>query len=543
MKPIYPISRTLIGLLTALAVLAGLAVSDSVAQDTKPADPTVAPVPAPSPANPPAGAPEEKGLRLNFRGVPLDMVLSYLSDAAGFIIVLDTEVKGKIDVWSSQPLSKDEAVELLNTVLNKNGYAAIRNGRTLRVVSRDDARTKDIPVKSGNDPESITKSDEMVTQVIPVRYANAAQLVQNLKPLLATYAELSANESGNALVLTATQSDVRRMVQIVSALDTSISSVADIRVFPLRYADAKELANAVKELFQPPSTQNNNDRRNQFFNRFFGGPGGGGFPGAGGPGGAGFGGNGGGGRGGGSASPQNNTRVVAVADERANALVVSAPGDLIPTIEKLVEEMDVNVADMTELRVFHLLNADPLDIADIMAELFPDDTRTGNNNGQQDFRFRGGQGGQGGLGGIIRGGGGGGNANNANANASDRLKKKGRVLAVPDQRTSSIIVSAAREYMPQIAAMIEQLDQSPAKKQRVFVYSLENADVQQVEQIVRGMFERTTTTGNRNTANQNSALSTRSQQTQTTPGGTMGNNGFGGQGGLGGPGGGQQFGR
>jgi hypothetical protein len=51
----------------------------------------------------------------------------------------------------------------------------------------------------------------------------------------------------------------------------------------------------------------------------------------------------------------------------------------------------------------------------------------------------------------------------------------------------------------------------------VFVYSLENADVQQVEQIVRGMFERTTSTGNRNSANQNSALSTRSQQTQTTP--------------------------
>src|SRR2546421_7730972 len=28
----------------------------------------------------------EKGLRLNFRGVPLDLVLNYLSDAAGFII-------------------------------------------------------------------------------------------------------------------------------------------------------------------------------------------------------------------------------------------------------------------------------------------------------------------------------------------------------------------------------------------------------------------------------------------------------------------------
>src|SRR3954468_2878013 len=37
----------------------------------------------------------EKGLRLNFRGVPLDMVLNYLSDAAGFIIVLEGKVEGK----------------------------------------------------------------------------------------------------------------------------------------------------------------------------------------------------------------------------------------------------------------------------------------------------------------------------------------------------------------------------------------------------------------------------------------------------------------
>ena len=107
-------------------------------------------------------APEPgKGLRFNFRGVPLDMVLNYLSDAAGFIIVLETDVKGKVDVWSNQPLTKDEAVDLLNTVLNQNGYAAIRNGRTLTIVKRDEAKKRDIAVKSGNDPEFL-KTDEDV---------------------------------------------------------------------------------------------------------------------------------------------------------------------------------------------------------------------------------------------------------------------------------------------------------------------------------------------------------------------------------------------
>src|SRR5213078_4699969 len=82
----------------------------------------------------PASASSEAGLRLNFRGVPLDMVLNYLSDAAGFIINIKpgTDVKGKtVDVWSNQPLNKDEAVDLLNTVLNQNDYAAVRKGRTL----------------------------------------------------------------------------------------------------------------------------------------------------------------------------------------------------------------------------------------------------------------------------------------------------------------------------------------------------------------------------------------------------------------------------
>ncbi len=101
----------------------------------QPAPPPAAETPAAEPARPTL-ADGEKGLRLNFRGVPLELVLSYLSDAAGFIIVSKTHVKGKVDVWSDQPLTKDGAVELLNTVLNQNGYAAVRKGRFLKIVSR-----------------------------------------------------------------------------------------------------------------------------------------------------------------------------------------------------------------------------------------------------------------------------------------------------------------------------------------------------------------------------------------------------------------------
>src|SRR3954469_5177419 len=118
-------------------------------------------------------AENEKGLRLNFRGVRLEEVLNYMSDAAGFIINIapNTEAKGKVDAWSNQPLDKEEAVELLNTVLMQNGLAAVRTGRTLTIINRSAAKTNNrVPVKKEADPEKIPLTDEIVTQVIAVKY-------------------------------------------------------------------------------------------------------------------------------------------------------------------------------------------------------------------------------------------------------------------------------------------------------------------------------------------------------------------------------------
>src|SRR5579864_2246768 len=61
------------------------------------------------------------GLRINFHGAPLNLVLDYLSDAAGFIINKTADVHGTVEVWSKQPVTKDEAVDLLSSVLSKNG--------------------------------------------------------------------------------------------------------------------------------------------------------------------------------------------------------------------------------------------------------------------------------------------------------------------------------------------------------------------------------------------------------------------------------------
>jgi type II secretory pathway component GspD/PulD (secretin) len=457
-----------------------------------------------------SGEPE---LRLNFRGVPLDLVLDYLSEAAGFTIVLETPVTGTVDAWSNRPITTDEAVDILNSALDKNGYAAIRDGKKLTVVSKEDAKKRNIPVKTGNKPEAIPRNAEMVTQIVPVRYINAAKLTTDLQPLLPATATMTANEGGNALVITDTQENIRRFVEIVAALDTAVSSVSTLEVFPLKFADAKTLATTINDLFKESSSTASNNTGGR-----------GGFPG--------FGGFGrGGGRGGNEESAANDdnaglksaTKVTAVADEHSNSLIIAAPDEYMPMVAQLIASVDTAVQDVTEVRVFHLNNADPNEMAELLTNLFPDTTATS----AQNSRGTGVQFGGGPFGGGGRGGG-----QNTTTAESDRAKKQTQVLAVADARTSSVVVSASRDMMDQIAAMVAQLDSSSSKKQKVYVYHLENSDVVEVETILRNLFESQNSRNTQTTQNQN-ALNTRAQNAAQSQGQNQ-NSGFGNTGGTGG---------
>ena len=462
------------------------------------------------PADPQTGKPstsaiaEDPHLTMNFEGVPLQSVLEYMSEAADLIILGETKVEGKVNILSKQPLNREEAVELLIVVLNENGYAAIRRGeRMLKIVGKDKALIEDLPVRSGANPEDIPKNDLMVTQIIPIRFGNAGQLIENISELLPEYATISANEGSNAIILTDTQTNIHRIAQIVSALDTSISSISEIKVFPLAYADAKQLADVIKGLFQSSSSGSSRSSSSRGSSsgiaemmraRFGGGSTSSRDSGSRG----GRSSRGGGGSEGSSAALAAASRVVAISEERTNSLVISAPSDVIPTIEQLVKEMDRTIEDVTEIQVFKLKNADAYEMAEVLTNLFSDKDEIENSRGG--FRF-------GSSRSSSRSG------SSSSGNSSERMLQQKKVVAVADPRTNSVIVSATAELMTQIALMVERLDDNKAKQQKVYTYSLQNADVEGVSEILRNMFEQQNgnfnSTRNRSSSNQQNPLDNR----------------------------------
>ena len=387
-----------LGAACAVACLAGALVAQDAAAPTTdakaqtrsesvPAETTSTPVPTPSSAGGTAG------IQMNFRNAPLEQVLEYLSEAAGFIIVLDAPVKGTVNVISAKPMSQDEAVDFLSSVLNKNGLAAIRDGRTLTIVDRTAAKTRDIPVKVNNDPRMIPKNDEIVTQIIPIRYVEADQLAKDLASFISPQATFVANAAGNSIVMTDTQANIRHMVEIIKAIDSSAEAETEIRVFHLTHASPSDVATALSGVFPSSSSSGNN---NQAPVRFGGGPfgGGGGFAammgGFGGAGGRGGGATGGGRGGGGSSSGQNDrirraSQVLAVPDARTSSVIVTASKDLMAQITGMVRELDVASIRDQQVHVFRMNNGDPQQAVQVLQNMFQSTTsgRTGTSGTSQ----------------------------------------------------------------------------------------------------------------------------------------------------------------
>ena len=88
------------------------------------------------------------GLCLNFRNVPLRTVLNYLCDAADFTIQVESnvEIARTIDLWSDEPLNKEDALLLLKQALSEQGYMAIHKGRTVAIMKGQDAKKHCIPL-------------------------------------------------------------------------------------------------------------------------------------------------------------------------------------------------------------------------------------------------------------------------------------------------------------------------------------------------------------------------------------------------------------
>lgn len=492
------------------------------AQQAPATAPANQPVPAPTQVPPnqsvtitgPATTQGAKRITLNFKDASIDAVLNYLSETLGYTVIREGQVTGRVTVIAKNEITAKEAMVLLNAALKPNGYTAVvMNNNILRIISRTDAPTANLPVQffTGN-WEDIEDTDEMVTVVMPVRTVDAARLRQDLAPLFA--GTTVANAGSNTMILTDSSTNIRRIAKIVSAIDQHDIGTQIMKMKVLKNANAASMAKLILQLYKPDATTQQPGAGAGPGN--FGGRGGGGF---GGRGGGGFGGGGGGGfgglagifggGGGGRGANAQGTgalqaQVNAVSDDRTNTLILTGPDATVNGILDLVSKLDENNIPDSEVRLFILKYADAEATAKELTTVFKGDS----NGSSTALNF---------LPPFLRGPA----AAAGAAGSSDKPQVTINITA--DDRTNSVIVAAPLVLLDQMQKLVDKLDGNQVAKTEMRIFQLQNADADSAVKLIQSVFpSANSTTGTTNTGGNFGG------------GGGFGGGGFGGRGGGGG---------
>jgi general secretion pathway protein D len=274
----------------------------------------------------------DKLISLDFDQVDIKIFIKTIGELTGINFLIDDNVRGTVTLISPTKIRLKEVYEVFESVLQVKGYAAVPAGKIVKIIPRSEASKSNISIRVGNNPELIPQNDTIVTQIIPISFANIAELSSSLTPLLSTGGTLVPYVRSNSIVVTDTSSNIYRMAKLIQELDTE-GSKDNIELIRLRHGSANIISEQIKQIMQQNAVA----------------------------------------AGGGIArglSGGTNATLKILPDERTNSLIVSANPESTKIIKKLLAELDVErPVGASNVHVISLKHAEAADLVKSLSEV------------------------------------------------------------------------------------------------------------------------------------------------------------------------------
>ena len=177
-------------------------------------------------------------VKINFRDADIRSVIESVAEITGESFVLDPRVKGKVTIISPESIDKTLLYEAILSAIQVQGYQAIRDGALTRIVPFNQSFNL---AGGGN--------SELVTEILKVRYVQAATLIPVLKPLMSNGARVQAYNQSNYLVVSDIRSNVERLKMLLNELDDPDQTAVEvISLDHISAAEAVHIAGQLKQL-------------------------------------------------------------------------------------------------------------------------------------------------------------------------------------------------------------------------------------------------------------------------------------------------------
>ena len=176
---------------------------------------------------------------LNFQNADIDEVIRTIGRLTGRNFLIDPRVKGKLNVVTNTPVARELSYPILLSALRLQGFTAVEGEGVIKIVPEADAKQHAAPVSAARRGGQDARGDRLVTQVFPLKFESATQMVGVVRPLVSPNNTVTAFASNNTLVVTDYASNIEQIAAVISSIDVSQSDVA---VFELQHAAAIDLA-------------------------------------------------------------------------------------------------------------------------------------------------------------------------------------------------------------------------------------------------------------------------------------------------------------
>lgn len=185
-------------------------------------------------------------ITMNFKDVDLQVFIKFISELTGKNFLIDPNVKGTVTIVSPQKVTVDEVYKVFLSVLEVNGFTVIEAGQVSKILPAAAAKTK--ATETFLEKRLRAPEDKIVTQLVPLKHAEAVTLARLLASLVEKTGLLVPYAETNTMIVIDTLSNINRLVRIVTELD--VPGDEEIWVTQLRHAKADDMAKKLATLFQ-----------------------------------------------------------------------------------------------------------------------------------------------------------------------------------------------------------------------------------------------------------------------------------------------------
>lgn len=190
-------------------------------------------------------AQEEEKVNINLRDMSIKDFIEMISKVTHRNVLIDTNLKGKINFVSQEPIKKSSLIPLANSILSTKGLTIIDQGDFYKVVKGSTAAGE------GLDVSSSISGETMKTVIFPLKTSNAAVVRAKIRPLLSKDAKVISFKENNLLAITARPRTLRSISKLISAIEKR--GIKRSTIIRLKHSNVKDIfpnaLNMAKKLF------------------------------------------------------------------------------------------------------------------------------------------------------------------------------------------------------------------------------------------------------------------------------------------------------